>query len=67
MGKFIAIAIGLLTVVGLVLLLSLFFIKVGWSLFMVPVFALPELTWVQALGLSLLAGAFKSYNYGKKD
>ncbi len=67
MGKFITIAFGLLVLIGLILVLSLFFIKVGWSLFMVPVFNLPELTWLQAFGLSLLAGAFKSYNYGKKD
>lgn len=67
MGKFLVIATGLLVVVGFILLLSLLFIKIGWSLFMVPVFNLPEITWLQAFGLSLLAGAFKSYNYGKKD
>jgi hypothetical protein len=51
---------GILSMIAIVVLISLFFIKFGWSLFMVPVFNLPELTWIQALGLSLLASTFRS-------
>ena len=52
--------------VALVLLLSLLAIKVGWSLFIVPVFNLPDLTWMQALGFSLLASAFRSSTSSKE-
>lgn len=67
MDKIFAAIIGFSILACIVILISLFFIKLGWSLFMVPMFNLPELTWMQALGLSFLAGAFKSYNYKTKD
>lgn len=60
MAKLVA---GLMAVAGvlvIVMILSLIFIKIGWTLFIVPVFGLPELTWLQALGFSFLASAFKS-------
>lgn len=50
----------------LTILIGLFFIKFGWWLFMVPVFNLPDLTWMQALGFSFLSSAFKSYNSSSK-
>lgn len=56
MGKL----IGILGALVLFLVLSLLFIKIGWGLFMVPVFNMAELTWGQALGFSLLAAAFRS-------
>lgn len=40
-------------------LISIIFIKLGWALFMGPVFGLPELTFSQAFGFSLLASCFK--------
>lgn len=48
------------------ILLSLLFIKIGWSLFIVPVFGLPELTWMQALGFSLLASCFRGSSASSK-
>lgn len=50
----------------IVILINLFFIKLGWSLFIVPVFGLNELTWMQALGFSFLAAAFKPSSIGSK-
>lgn len=43
----------------LFVLLSLFLIKLGWAMFMVPVFNVADLTWMQALGFSLLASSFR--------
>lgn len=51
---------GVIGVIGLTILIGLFCIKFGWSLFIVPVFHLAELTWLQAFGFSLLANAFRS-------
>ena len=59
MGKILAIIGGFLGLLAIFVLLSLLFIKLGWSLFVVPVFGLPELSWMQALGFSLLASAFR--------
>lgn len=67
MGKFVAALVGIVSVFAIVILISLFFIKVGWALFMVPVFNLPDLTWIQAFGFSLLAAAFKPSSYSKKE
>ena len=64
--KFIGIAIGLIAMFIVVLFFSLIFIKIGWALFMVPVFNLPNLTWMQALGFSFLASSFKTYNTSSK-
>lgn len=61
MEKVLTVVIGLLLIFAVATAISLFFIKFGWSLFMVPVFNMAELTWGQALGLSFLAGAFRSY------
>ena len=65
MGKLLAIIGGFLGLLAIFVLLSLLFIKLGWSLFVVPVFGLPELTWVQALGFSFLASAFRSNGVSK--
>ena len=51
---------GLLAMVALVVLLELFVIKCGWSMFMVPIFGLKELTWEQAAGAMLLSSLFKA-------
>ena len=67
MDKFLAIFFGLAGLFLIAILFSLLFIKLGWYLFMVPVFGLPDLTWVQALGFSLLASAFKSGGVNKKE
>lgn len=67
MGQLLALMIGIAGAFLLFILLSLFFIKIGWLLFVVPVFGLPELTWLQAFGFSLLAGCFRSINLSKKD
>ena len=66
MGKLLAVVFGLLGAFVVFWLVSLLFIKIGWSLFVVPVFGLPELTWLQAFGFSLLAGCFRSTS-SKKD
>lgn len=63
MSKFIAAIVGIVSIFLIVILISLFFIKLGWSLFVVPVFGLPELTWMQALGFSFLAAAFKPSSF----
>jgi hypothetical protein len=57
-------------IVGLLImsvLVALLLIKIGWVLFMVPVFNLPNLTWTQALGFSLLASIFRSDTSVKKQ
>lgn len=66
MGKLLAIVTGFLGLIAIVMLLSLLFIKLGWMLFIVPVFGLPDLTWMQALGFSFLAGAFKTSSLNSK-
>jgi len=61
---------GLITVFGIlivIVLISLLLIKLGWYLFMVPVFNLPDITWIQALGLSLLTSTFRSSNVKTKE
>jgi hypothetical protein len=62
-----SIIFGVIGVFAIWILLSLMFIKIGWILFMVPVFHLPDLTWIQALGFALLASAFRSSNSSKKN
>lgn len=42
------------------ILISTVFVMIGWSLFMVPVFGMKSLTFMQALGFGFLAAAFKS-------
>lgn len=63
MSKFMAAVIGVVGLFLIVILINLFFIKLGWGLFVVPVFGLPELTWMQALGFSFLAAAFKPSSF----
>jgi hypothetical protein len=67
MGKFLTLIFGFLGVIAIVVLISLLLIKLGWYLFMVPVFGLPDITWLQAFGLSLLTSTFRSSNYKSKD
>lgn len=68
MGKFISSVLLLLSGFVIFVILSLFFIKLGWSWFVVSVFGLPELTWLQALGFSFLASCFRSSgNYKVKE
>ena len=67
MTKLIAIAIAMLGAIAIFILISLLFIKLGWYLFVMPVFGLPDLTWMQALGFSFLASAFKTNSSSKKD
>lgn len=59
---------------GLVLLLAMvytiissLFIMLGWSLFVVPVFGLKSLSFIQAFGFSLLAAAFKGGSEATKE
>lgn len=66
MGKILAAVVGFASLLAIVVLISLFLIKVGWALFMVPVFNLADLTWTQAFGFSLLAAAFKPSSYSAK-
>jgi hypothetical protein len=65
MTKFLATIFGVAGVFLIIILLSLLFIKLGWMLFMVPVFNLPDLTWMQALGFSFLASAFRASSASK--
>lgn len=67
MGKILAAIIGVAGLFVVIVLISLLLIKIGWGLFMVPVFGLADLTWMQALGFSLLAAAFKPSSYSKKE
>ena len=53
-------ALSALSAIALTILIGLLCIKLGWSLFIIPVFHLPEITWAQALGFSFLASAFRS-------
>lgn len=63
MGKLI---LGFIGMVVIVILFSCLMIKIGWMLFIVPVFGLPDLTWLQAFGFSILAGAFKTSSLNNK-
>lgn len=67
MEKVIAAVIAVGGLILIAVLISLFLIKLGWSLFMVPVFGLPDLTWMQALGFALLAAALKPSGVSKKE
>lgn len=67
MGKVLSAIVGLLALMALMVVIALFFIKIGWTLFMVPVFGLAELTWTQALGFSLLAAAFRGSSTKAKE
>ena len=67
MIKLIAIVGGVLGAVAIAILLSLLFIKLGWSLFIVPVFGYEELTWLQAFGFALLANCFRSSGVKKSE
>jgi hypothetical protein len=67
MDKILAAFFAIAGVFLIIILLSLLFIKLGWYLFMVPVFGLPDLTWMQALGFSFLASAFRSSGVNKKE
>jgi hypothetical protein len=60
MDKLAATVFALLGMIAISVLLSLLIIKAGWTLFMVPVFHIPDLSWVEALGFALLASAFKT-------
>ena len=42
------------------LLVELICVKVGWSMFVTPVFKLAELDWTQAMGFTLLASMFRT-------
>ena len=67
MGKVIATLITMAGMMLIIVLLALLFIKIGWTLFMVPVFGMAELTWGQALGFSLLAAAFRGSSVKSKE
>lgn len=67
MGKLGATVVGILGMLVIFVLLSLLFIKIGWGLFMVPVFHMAELTWGQALGFSLLAATFRGASTKGKE
>lgn len=63
--KVLSMLFGVVGLIALFVVIGLFLIKFGWSLFVVPVFHLPELTWLQAFGFSLLASTFRSSSAGK--
>ena len=67
MDKLAATLVAILSVLVIFVLVSLLLIKVGWALFMVPVFNVSDLTWLQAFGFSLLASAFRSNGVSKKE
>ena len=67
MGKLLGGLIAILGALVVFVLLSLLFIKIGWALFMTPVFGLAELTWGQALGFSLLAATFRGSSFKSKE
>lgn len=52
--------IGILTILLILFIIGPLVVMLGWHLFMVPVFALPSLTFLQAIGFVLLTGAFKA-------
>lgn len=56
---------GGLLLIFLVILLKLFLVKWGWSLFMVPVFDMRAIGWWEALGLVLLLPSSVNYNSNK--
>lgn len=60
MSNVLGFAFGLIMMLVVYVIVSLLLIKLGWSLFLVPVFGLRELAWTEALGFGLLAGAFRS-------
>jgi len=55
------------TMILLVLLIEIVCVKIGWEMFMVPVFKLPELNWEQAIGFCILASCFNRSSPIKKD
>lgn len=65
MGKLFAGLFGVVAVFAIVILISLLLIKIGWGMFMVPVFGMAELTWGQAFGFSLLASCFRGSSFNK--
>lgn len=52
--------VGIITIVIALWILSIFMIMFGWHLFAVPVFGLKEITFLQAFGLTLIGGAFRT-------
>jgi len=52
--------VGIITVVIALWALGIGMIMLGWHLFAVPVFGLKEITFLQALGLTLIGGAFRT-------
>jgi hypothetical protein len=67
MEKLLAVVFGAIGLIIIMVLFSLIFIKLGWYFFMVPVFGLQDITWLQALGLSLLTSTFRSSNFKTKE
>lgn len=57
--------IGLITIVGAIL--DGFVISILWNWFMVPIFDLPSLSIISALGLSLVIAWFTSHNNTGKN
>jgi membrane protein CcdC involved in cytochrome C biogenesis len=52
--KALATVVAFLMILGMIIVLPILSIKIGWYLFVVPVFNLAELTWLQAFGFALL-------------
>jgi uncharacterized membrane protein len=68
MDKLIAAMFAILGIMVVFTLISLIMIKIGWALFMVPVFHLADLSWLEAFGFALLASAFRGTgSVSKKD
>lgn len=52
--------LGVIGLLLIIIIVTVLVIQFGWSLFAVPVFGLKKLTFEQAAGFALLAGAFGS-------
>lgn len=69
MSRILFVVGGFVGAFAMFVLIAMLLIKLGWAMFMVPVFNMPNLTLSQALGFSLLAASFRSniqsYNKGE--
>lgn len=58
--------LGFLFLISILFVLNLFFINLGWNLFVVEFFQTRELTNFELAGLAILISCTKNYNGGSK-
>lgn len=58
--------ISAVVMITVIFVLSLFFLNLGWNLFMVPVFNMNELSISQLIGLSFIVSSFRGTSGSSK-